>query len=122
MKVEIFYIEKDDDFYKSYKVIKSVISEYTKKRSFKILEIQLIKVEETDVEKLRFKGHITVKINGKDIEGLVGKNNYNKRIYEWEGENFTYVPEVIFKKAVDEYITASLEVQKMKGEEPNQIC
>ncbi len=122
MKVEIFYIEKDEDFFKSYTTVKSVIEETKKEHSFKILEIQLIKVEEEDVEKLRFKGHITVKINGKDIEGLVGRNNYSKRIYEWEGEKFTYVPEVIFKKAVDEYITASIEAQKMKGEEPNQIC
>ena len=123
MKVEIFYREKDDNFRTSYRGIKNIVEEFKKKYTFKLLEIQLIQVEEKNVEKYKFLGHITVKINGRDIEERNDDNYTIKdRYYEENNKKVNYIPEKVFEKAVKDYIDSSIIAQEMKGEEPDKIC
>jgi hypothetical protein len=123
MKVEIFYREKDDNFRASYRVIKNIIEEFKKKYTFKLLEVQLIQIEKKDVEKYKFSGHITVRINGQDIEER-NDNNYTieDRYYEEDNKKVNYIPKKVFEKAVKNYIDSSITAQEMKGEEPDKIC
>ena len=123
MKVEIFYREKDDNFRASCRVIKNIIEEFKKKYTFKLLEVQLIQIEKKDVEKYKFSGHITVRINGRDIEER-NDNNYTieDRYYEEDNKKVNYIPKKVFEKAVKDYIDSSITAQEMKGEEPDKIC
>lgn len=124
MKIEIYYIEKDDDFRKSYKTIKETVQEFKKTVSFKLLEIQLIQVEKGKEQEYRFYGHVSARINGEDLENRNDKNySFGQREYSSDNGKTASIPKPTIKKAIQEYIDGVIEVQKMKGNDtPEQIC
>ena len=124
MKVEIYYREKNEDFKKTFSMIREVLAEFKKEFSFKLLEIQLIQVENGSEEESRFFGHITAKLNGEDLEGRnKGPYTSDNREYSIGDKKVIYIPRDIFVHAVKEYIESSIAVQKMKGDDsPQQIC
>ena len=122
MQIELFYIDKDENFKKSFKNVKEAVKEYSKKHDFKTLEIKLVRIDEKNFKEMRFPGHPTIRINGKDLEDEDENFTLEKRSYESEGKEVTFIPLSLLKKGIEEYIDASIEAQKMKGETPNQIC
>ena len=124
MKVEVYYREKNEDFKKTFSMIREVIAEFKKEFSFKLLEIQLIQVNGGSEEENRFFGHITVKLNGEDLEERSkGPYTTDNREYSIGDEKVLHVPREVFVNAVKDYIESSITAQQMKGDDsPQQIC
>ncbi len=123
MNVQIYISRKDEVFLRSYRMIRDVVADFSEKYKFKTLEIGVIAVPTGEEEKYRYYGHITVKINGEDIEERSDKEYRSEsRTYSENGREVKHVPRNTFIAAVERYIEASIEAKKMKGDTSGPIC